>query len=175
MAILTGDALLTHAFQILSKIKPPQKAGLLLQELADAAGTRGMIGGQVEDILLSGNGSPHMSVSTLESINRRKTGRLIEASAVLGALVGTTSKAKIKKIRQFGASLGLAFQVVDDIMDGDGYLQLMSRDEALAKAGDLIQKAKHEAAGFGKKAGRLVGLADFLLGTIYDTPVDLKN
>ncbi len=167
LAILTGDALLTLAFEILSEVKPPGIASQLTRELAGAAGTQGMIGGQVVDILLTKNGSGHeLDLADLDYISRNKTGRLIQASTVLGAVVGTRSRAKIRKIRRFGAALGLAFQVADDIMDRDGYLQLMSLSDARKKVGSLIQSAKQEAASFGKKGARLLELADFLLGSI---------
>ena len=167
VAILTGDALLTRAFELLSEVKPPHIANQLIRELASAAGTQGMIGGQVVDILLTKNGSVHkLDLEDLDYISRNKTGRLIQASTVLGALVGTQSPAPIKKIRRFGAALGLAFQVADDIMDRDGYLRLMSLSDTRKKLESLIQRAKQEAASFGKKGARLLGLADFLLGSI---------
>lgn len=167
LAILTGDALLTRAFQLLSEVKPTAKAVVLLRELSDAAGTRGMIGGQVMDILLAKNGTSRcLDLATLDRLSKSKTGRLIEASAVLGAIVGTDSAAKLGRMRRFGAALGLAFQVVDDIMDRDGYLRLMDARKAGEKAEILIQKAKREAAGFGKRGTRLLGLADFLFGTL---------
>lgn len=167
IAILTGDALLTRAFQLLSEIKPARKANQLIQELTDAAGTEGMIGGQVADILLAKNGTNgSLNLQTVEYISQRKTGRLIQTSAVLGAMIGSSSSAKIKKIRQFGAALGLAFQVADDIMDGDGYLRLMDSNQARNKFQGLIQKAKREAQTFGKKGNHLIELSDFLLNTL---------
>ncbi len=180
LAILTGDALLTRAFRLLSESRPAERAVKLLQELGDAAGTQGMVGGQVVDILIAKNGSKHrIRPATVDFISRCKTGRLIEASAVLGAIVGTNSPSKIKRVRQFGRALGLAFQVVDDIMDGDGYLQVMNRDRARRKAEALIQKAKQEAKHFGKKGRRLLALADFLLNRsttpLKHVPLDSKN
>jgi len=167
IAILTGDALLTRAFELLSEVRPPEMANRLIRELSGAAGTKGMIGGQVADILVAKNGSVgSLDVATLDTLSRQKTGRLIQASAVLGAIVGTRSETKIQKIRRFGAALGLAFQVADDIMDRDGYLQLMSAGQARKKVEALIQRAKQEAVAFGKKGGRLLELADFILGSI---------
>ena len=178
LAILAGDALLTQAFRLLSETQPAHKSVALIRELSEAAGTSGMIGGQVADILISTNGKRgRLNVSSLDYISRYKTGRLIEASAVLGAIVGTSSVAKLKRIRQVGRSLGLAFQVIDDIMDGNGYLQVMQPDDARKKAEDLIQQAQQETASFGNRGKRLLGLADFLLSTINQTsnvPVGLK-
>ena len=167
LAILTGDALLTRAFQLVGEVRPAEKAVALLQELSEAAGTEGMVGGQVVDILISKNGrAKRKDLSTLDYISRRKTGRLIEASAVLGAMVGTNARAKINQIRRFGRSLGLAFQVVDDIMDRDGYLRVMNMQSARRKAETLIEQAKREAQRFGKKGKRLLGLADFLFNNL---------
>jgi geranylgeranyl diphosphate synthase type II len=163
VAILTGDALLTRAFELLTEIKPAAKSVLLIQELANAAGTRGMIGGQVVDILTAKDGSGVApSVSSLDYISRHKTGRLIEASAVLGATVSTDDSAQLKRVRRFGQALGLAFQVVDDIMDGDGYLRVMNLYEAEQKAEALIQKATQKAKRFGSRGKGLLALADFL-------------
>lgn len=167
LAILTGDALLTRAFELLGQVKPAAVAIGLIQELSDAAGTRGMIGGQAADILLTKNGRARsLGLACIESISRNKTGRLIQASAVLGAMMGTRSTVQIHRIRRFGAALGLAFQIADDIMDSDGYLRLMSRRTAVKKLERLIQKAKQEIASLGPGKRRLLELADFLLNII---------
>lgn len=179
LAILAGDALLTRAFQLLGEVKPAEKAVRLLGEVAEAAGTEGMIGGQVVDILVSKNGTHRpLDLSTLDTISRHKTGRLIEASAMVGAMIGTGSSSKLRRLRRFGQALGLAFQVVDDIMDGDGYLQLMNPDQAQQKARGLIQNAGEEAAAFGRRGNGLLELADLLLKKISSrdyAPLDFKN
>jgi len=179
LAILAGDALLTRAFQLLGEVKPPEKAVRLLHEVAEAAGTQGMVGGQVADILLSKNGSRRPArLSTLDTINRHKTGRLIEASVMVGAIMGTDVPEKLRRIRRFGAALGLAFQVVDDIMDGDGYLQLMNPDQARQKVQGLIRQAKEEVEVFGRRGKGLLSLADFLwkrIPTENYVPVGLKD
>jgi len=167
LAILAGDALLTRSFQLLGEVKPAETAVALIKELSEAAGTHGMIGGQVVDILFAEKGSGQaLDLSTLDYISRRKTGRLIQASAVMGALMGTNSPAKLTRIRRFGSALGLAFQVVDDIMDNDGHLRLMSREQAREKVEGLIQEAKQEAARFASRGKRLLGLANFLLDSL---------
>lgn len=179
LAILTGDALLTQAFQLLSEVKPPERGVRLLREVAEAAGTQGMIGGQVCDILLSKNGSgPSPDLSTLDDISQHKTGRLIEASAMVGAMMGTGVSSKLTRIRRYGQALGLAFQVVDDIMDGDGYLQLMNPGQAQQKVRNLIREAQQEAETFGKKGKGLLELAGFLLEKASSrnyVPLDFKN
>ena len=178
LAILAGDALLTRAFQILGEVKPEETALKLLRELAEAAGTQGMIGGQVMDILAARreetSGLPDRGA--WDAISKNKTGRLIEASAVMGALAGNPSDADLKRIRRFGQALGLAFQVVDDIMDSDGYLRLMNSEEARQKLKGLITQAKQEAESFASKGRRLWQLADFLWTRAQDyVSVGLKD
>ena len=164
IAILAGDALLTRAFELLSGVRPPERAVSLIRELSKAAGTEGMIGGQVADILHSGNGAAAKSgASTLDYISIHKTGRLIQASAMMGALVGTRSEAKRARMRRYGGAVGLAFQVVDDIMDGDGYLRVMNPGEARKKVDHLLHQACLEARTFGRKGGGLIQLAGLLL------------
>ncbi len=171
IAILAGDALLTRAFSLLSEVRPAPKAVTLIRELSRAAGPTGMIGGQVVDIRASKNSSGGVpDLSTLEYISLHKTGRLIETSALLGARMGTPSQAKLARIRRYGRALGLAFQVVDDTIDGDGYLRVMNFSQAQQKAQRLIEKAKQEARSFGQKGETLVGLADFLLQRIPASP-----
>jgi len=179
LAILAGDALLTRSFQLLGEVRSAKKAVALLRELADAAGTRGMIGGQVVDILISKNGSDDpLGLLTRDYISEHKTGRLIQASAVVGAIMGTDVPSKLHGIQRFGRALGLAFQIVDDIIDGDGYLRLMPRDQARQKARDLIRKAKEEAKRFRRRGKGLLELADFILERVPakdDVPMGFKN
>jgi geranylgeranyl diphosphate synthase type II len=162
-AILAGDALLTLAFEWASGIQPVERAVRILREIALAAGTRGMIGGQVADLE-----SPAVkkTLAQHDFISRYKTGALIRVSAVAGALAAGASARKLKAMTRYGEGLGLAFQVVDDILDKDGYCSVMSAKEATAKAVRLIEQAKKEVRIFGKKAGPLVFLADFLKSRI---------
>lgn len=167
IAILAGDGLLTRAFELLAGVKPAEKSVRLIRELSRAAGTQGMIGGQVADILFAKQEfGRSLNLSALDYINRNKTGKLIEASAVLGALLGTDSPSEIQQIRRFGCALGLAFQVVDDIMDGNGYLRIMDFQEAQQKARQLIKKAQQEISSFGPKAKWLRELTQFLADRI---------
>ena len=116
MAILAGDALLTLAFQVLAELEtPPDRKARLVTELASAAGTvGGMIGGQVAD--LEGEGKPP-SAPLLESIHRAKTGALLRASLRLGATVSGASETQYEALSCYGEHVGLAFQIVDDILD----------------------------------------------------------
>ncbi len=117
MAILTGDALLTLAFQVLAKLESvaaDRKVGMIA-ELATAAGTEGgMIGGQVAD--LEGEGQPP-EPQLLETIHRAKTGALLRASLRIGAIYAGADAQQYAALSCYGEHIGLAFQIVDDILD----------------------------------------------------------
>lgn len=117
MAILAGDALLTLAFEVLAGLPAidGSRRAQLVFELATASGTRGgMIGGQVHD--LEGEGKPP-TAELLESIHRAKTGALLRASIRMGAIYAAASAAELDALSRFGEHVGLAFQIVDDILD----------------------------------------------------------
>jgi geranylgeranyl pyrophosphate synthase len=115
-ALLAGDALLTHAFALLAEnyAGQPALAGALTRELAAAAGSRRLIGGQMEDLLAEKRAA---TVADLEFIHLNKTAAMIEASLVLGGLVGGADAAAVAMLREVGRHLGLAFQIIDDILD----------------------------------------------------------
>lgn len=158
-AILAGDALLTLAFELVAGIKPAKRAVEILREISRAAGTRGMIGGQVADLEAPAR---EKTLAEHDFISRYKTGALIRVSAVAGAIAAGAAPRELKAITRYGECLGLAFQVVDDILDKDGYCEAMSVKAATEKAVRLIEKAKNEAQTLGRKAEALVFLADFL-------------
>jgi geranylgeranyl diphosphate synthase type II len=137
MAILAGDALLTCAFQVLSRTAElrPEKRIKLVDELSTAAGTvRGMIGGQVHD--LEGEGKTP-SVELLEAIHRAKTGALLCASVRMGAICAGAAEEQFQALSCYGEHVGLAFQIVDDILDVE------QPSEALGKtAGKDAQQGK---------------------------------
>jgi geranylgeranyl diphosphate synthase type II len=118
MAILAGDALLTLAFQALATQLPIDDAGRkirLIAELSEAAGTvGGMIGGQVAD--LEGEGQPP-DATLLESIHRAKTGALLRASVRMGGIYAGASADQAEALSCYGSHVGLAFQMIDDILD----------------------------------------------------------
>ena len=116
MAILAGDALLTLAFQVLSQLDlDAERRVRLVRELATASGTvNGMIGGQVND--LEGEGKPP-TPQLLESIHRAKTGALLRASVRVGAIYAGANCEQLKALSEFGEHIGLAFQIVDDVLD----------------------------------------------------------
>ncbi|NLP51613.1 polyprenyl synthetase family protein [Bacillus sp. RO1] len=121
MAILAGDALLTHSFEVMEDLLnldvKPMKVVTLMKELAKAAGPRGMVGGQVAD--MEGEGA-QLSLQDLEYIHRNKTGKLLGYSIVAGAILGDATEEQISKLEQFADHLGLAFQIRDDILDIEG-------------------------------------------------------
>jgi geranylgeranyl diphosphate synthase type II len=117
IAILAGDALCTLAFQVLASLDrvEPQVRVRLIQEIAGAAGTHGgMIAGQVHDIESEGS-APH--AETLHAIHRAKTGALLQASVRIGAIYAGADEERLGAITRFGEHVGMAFQIVDDVLD----------------------------------------------------------
>ncbi len=116
IAVLAGDALLTIAFEILASGKPTPRhnTASAIRELASAAGSRWLIAGQVRD--LEGEGKK-TSREELKFIHRAKTAALLTASIRLGAMSANASPARLQHLSEFGQALGLAFQVIDDILD----------------------------------------------------------
>ncbi|WP_449536898.1 polyprenyl synthetase family protein [Ferdinandcohnia sp. Marseille-Q9671] len=121
VAILAGDGLLTHSFQVISEglddtISPVTKLKLIT-ELAKASGSEGMVGGQVAD--MQGEGKV-LKLDELEYIHRNKTGKLLAYSVIAGAILANATNEQIDKLTQFAHHLGLAFQIRDDILDIEG-------------------------------------------------------
>ncbi len=114
-ALLAGDALLTHAFALLAENYPDKLAAALVRELAAAAGSRRLIGGQMEDLLAEKKSDA--TAAELEFIHLNKTAAMIEASLVMGGVIGGASDQNLAALRQAGHHLGLAFQIIDDILD----------------------------------------------------------
>src|SRR5690606_13680831 len=130
LAILAGDSLLVYAFELLARTKRPE----CIATLARALGTKGMLGGQVVDIQSEGK---KVGLETVHYIHRHKTAALIEASLVLGAELAGAGDDVVRGLRGFGNRIGLAFQIVDDILD------LEEPTEALGKdAGSDLEKGK---------------------------------
>jgi len=155
MAILAGDALLTLAFQVLAELPAPaDRKARLMAELATASGTvGGMIGGQVAD--LEGEGKPP-DAALLESIHRAKTGALLRASLRMGAIYAGASDAQYAALSCYGEHIGLAFQIVDDILDVE------ETSEALGKTAgkDAAQHKITFPAVYGLEASRTMAEAE---------------
>ncbi|OGB89072.1 MAG: polyprenyl synthetase [candidate division NC10 bacterium RIFCSPLOWO2_12_FULL_66_18] len=182
VAILAGDALLTHAFQVLADPEPTRvsAAGRLqvIAEIAEAAGSRGMVGGQAMDILAEGR---VIDRPTLLYLHTHKTGALIRASVRVGAIAGGAGEEQLQDLTRYGERLGLAFQIVDDILDIEGastemgktagsdlrrkkatYPAVMGLEESRRQAVHLLQEAKDALRLLGDKGSTLLALADFV-------------
>ncbi len=116
-AILTGDALLTLAFEILAKeIDEPTVALKLVRELAEAAGPTGMIAGQMADIKTTLNNT-QATKKDLQTIHINKTAQMFRCAALMGAVCGGAKKSLLDRLSEYGLKIGLGFQIADDILD----------------------------------------------------------
>ena len=127
VAVLAGDALLNEAFNIMLKfsIKEGKAALLASEHLGKAAGCNGMIGGQIVDILSE---SRNITEDELYYIHNHKTGALIKASILAGAILGGAPEEDIALLEEYGNNLGLAFQIKDDILDVEGSKEVVGKD-----------------------------------------------
>jgi geranylgeranyl diphosphate synthase, type II len=129
-AVLAGDALCIHAFELLARTGNIQS----IVTLAKSLGTSGMIGGQIVDIESEGKS---VDLATVDFIHERKTAALIEASLVMGAQVAGAEQWEIDVLQEFGRKIGLAFQVVDDVLDITASTEQLGKD-----AGSDLEKGK---------------------------------
>ena len=131
IAILAGDALLTEAFKLLSspgfaaECSPATRLSVI-HEIASCAGSHGMVGGQVVD--MESEGINDIDLPTVQYIHTHKTGALIKASVVAGALLGGADPQKLAAITRYGEAAGLAFQIADDILDIEGTTVEIGKD-----------------------------------------------
>lgn len=162
-AILVGDALLTLAFEWLSREGTPNTLAIL-RTVSGAAGTTGLIGGQALD--LDAMRQPDaISEGGWRDIARRKTAALIAASVVAGGLAGGAIRAQVARLTRYGRDLGLAFQLIDDLHDADGLARALGEDAARAEASRLIAQALVAVRPFGPHAELLRHLAAWLWET----------
>ena len=184
LAILAGDALLTEAFHLLTRpdlmrAVSPRRRLRAMNQVARAAGSCGMIGGQVMDIASQGQKvDPHL----LEYIHSHKTGALIAASVCAGAIIGGASPRQYKALNTYGEKLGLAFQVIDDLLDVQGeekklgkavgkdkvkgkatYPALFGIAKSQHKAEALVEEALVHLEPFNGRANPLREIAKFIL------------
>ena len=181
-ALLVGDSLQTLAFQLLAEHRLSDDARRQLEMirlLAVASGSRGMAGGQAIDLASIGKS---LALPELEFMHIHKTGALIRAAVLLGAQCGSVSQGQQDKLDRFGKLIGLAFQVVDDVLDCEAdtatlgktagkdadngkptYVSLLGLQDAREMAGRLHREALETLADFGDSALRLRELADFIV------------
>ena len=181
IAILAGDALQTQAYEVLAQLVCSAEARVaIIREIAHATGTiDGMIGGQVVD-LEAEHQKPNLA--TLEYIHRSKTAALITASVVSGGIYAGATPADIGRLRTYGQSIGLAFQIVDDVLDltqtseqlgktagkdaaaeKATYPALFGIEESIRKANTLVGQACAELNTYGEAASTLNALAHYLV------------
>lgn len=180
-AVLAGDALLTLAFEVLAGMQagsPPVRLEVI-RLIAAAAGFRGMVLGQMLDIGLEGRS---LSVEEVEYLHRRKTGDMIRAALVSGALLAGGAEEQVRRIEAYGRAVGLAFQVVDDILNVEGDPAVMGKAAGtdklrrknsypellgLAKSKEFAHNLKAEAisalAGFDTRADPLRAIAAYIV------------
>lgn len=168
MGVLAGDALLNYAFEIVAKALVAQagdaKAAKAFEVLARKAGVYGMIGGQVVDVE-SEKKNETVEQKRLDFIYRLKTGALLEASLMVGAILAGADDAQVKKMEEAGTKLGLAFQIQDDILDVTSTVEVLGKpigsDEKNQKATYVsfegINKAKQDVALFSEEAVAILG------------------
>jgi geranylgeranyl diphosphate synthase, type II len=185
IAVLAGDALLTVAFQIAARAKPTRRYSMseIFREISIAAGSRRLIAGQVADLEAEGK---KVSRAELRYIHENKTAAMITTSVRLGAMSANTDPGKLRAITKFGYALGLAFQVIDDILDvtqtseklGKSagkdiaaqkatYPAVIGLEASRAEARRLTNAAQNALKIFGKEAELLRELANYLLAREY--------
>ena len=168
-AILVGDALLTLAFEHVSASRV-SNTPRVLSTLAAASGTAGLIGGQILDLQATSDKRQATSEETLKEIARKKTGALIEASAVIGGLTANAPEPVLGRLRQYGQRVGLAFQLIDDLHDGNGLAPVMGAAAIRREATDLLHRAVETLAPMGRRADALRELAAWLASHAREHP-----
>ena len=180
-AILAGDALQAWAFELLADapgFNTVQRVALI-KSLAKAAGLQGMVGGQAMDIAATNS---NVNLQQLQSMHAFKTGAIIRAALTMGGIAANASAAQLSALDTYGTHIGLAFQVVDDILDVEGnaetlgktqgkdskankptYVSLMGLDGAKKESQRLLQAALEALGEFGVSADFLRGLAHYII------------
>ncbi|GAB4535290.1 MAG: polyprenyl synthetase family protein [Pleurocapsa sp.] len=183
IAILAGDGLLAYSFEYVAtqtKNVSPDKIVKVLARLGRTVGAAGLVGGQVLD--LESEGKSDISAETLSFIHTHKTGALLEASVVCGAILAGASDADVTKLSQYAQNIGLAFQIIDDILDITAtdeqlgktagkdlaaqkatYPSLWGIEKSQAQAQKLIDEAIAQLNSYGEKARPLQAIANFIV------------
>ncbi|MCL1474852.1 geranylgeranyl diphosphate synthase CrtE [Argonema antarcticum] len=181
IAILAGDGLLAYAFEVVAQTQnvPPERLLQVVARLGRAVSAAGLVGGQVVD--LESEGKPDITLETLNFIHTHKTGSLLEACVVCGGIIAGVSATDLQRLSRYAENIGLAFQIVDDILDitrpseelgktagkdlqakKATYPSLWGLEESKQKAQQLVDAAKAQMAPFGEKARPLQAIADFI-------------
>jgi geranylgeranyl diphosphate synthase type II len=187
IAILAGDGLLNMAFEVMSdprraKAVPAARLVAIIKEISAASGVLGMVGGQVVDMESEGR---EIDFPTLEFIHTHKTGALIRASLRVGAIYAKASEKRLKALTRYGELAGLAFQIVDDILDITGKREETGKDvgsdlkkgkrtfpsfygleESRLRANEVADKAIHSLRDFDHKADPLRELAKYIVNRV---------
>jgi len=181
VAILAGDALLAMAFEVLATDLPTEIAGECCRLLARAAGPTRLVGGQADDLVADKEGTA-VDLDRLESIHHRKTGALLATSLQLGATLAQAGDEPMSRLETYGLRIGLAFQIVDDLLDWSGDEQALGkrtgRDRELGKstypgvlgvdrsrqrAQELVQQACDGLIGFPGPTDALTSIARYIV------------
>lgn len=182
IAILAGDGLLAYAFEhvaVATSGVAPERVLQVIARLGRAVGAAGLVGGQIVDLASEGN--PDVTLETLTFIHNHKTAALLEVSVTSGAILAGASDEQVQRLSRYAQNIGLAFQIVDDILDITAtqeelgktagkdvqaqkatYPRFWGIDESRRQAQTLIADAKSELAPFGESALPLLALADFI-------------
>lgn len=182
VAILAGDGLLAYAFEhvaVATQNVPADRLLKVVAMLGRAVGAAGLVGGQVVD--LDCEGKSDVSLETLNFIHNHKTAALLEASVISGAVLTGASEENLQRLRRYAQNIGLAFQIVDDILDITAtqeelgktagkdltaqkatYPSIWGLEESRKQADKLVNEAKAELLPFGEQAVALTALADFI-------------
>jgi geranylgeranyl diphosphate synthase, type II len=195
MAILAGDGLLTEAFSLLARLPDTQEPAIVSRKLrvsgliAGAAGATGMVGGQALDLASAGidggrapGPRPAFDAEALRVMHSKKTGALIRAAAVAGAIMGGAADAIIERVDDAAAGFGLAFQIVDDILDVEGHSSQLGKtagkdaaagkptypafyglDRARIMAAECLERAERALAGAGLGDSRLMDIGRWIV------------
>jgi len=182
VAILAGDGLLAYAFEFIAAQTqgvPAERVLQVISWLGRAVGAAGLVGGQVVD--LESEGKTDVSLETLDFIHRHKTGALLEASVVCGALLAGGSEANVQRLSSYAQDIGLAFQIVDDVLDITAtpeelgksvgkdlqaqkvtYPSIWGIEESKRQAEQRVAHAKAQLEPFGESAQPLMAIADYI-------------
>jgi geranylgeranyl diphosphate synthase type II len=167
MALLAGDALFNLGYKVIINSELPEKTKIsVLKEISHTLGLEGVVGGQAKDITRN----KKTNISKLEETYLKKTASLIEASVKIGGIVACSGKKEISALSGYGKNLGLAFQIMDDVIEAkikgkeeNNYVALLGLDNAEKKAYEAIEKAKENLNIFGAKSKMLNYIADWCI------------